>query len=253
MVEINLFFVLAVFVAGILTFLAPCTFPLVPAFLGFISGVSTGDTEGTNADVRKRLVTNTLYYVLGFSVVFIVFGVLAGLAGTLLAPLQVWLARIGGVIVIIFGLYLLGIFKLNFFSPSVSAKLNAKIKKRGPLASFAFGAAFGAGWNPCVGPILGTVLLLTSSEGSVATGALLLTVFSVGLGTPFILTALFLGQASRAFEKIGRHLGRLNKAAGVLIIALGLLLITDNLDLLIQWGFRALQFLNYEGRILNYL
>jgi len=253
MVEVNLFFILAVFVAGILTFLAPCTLPLVPAFLGFISGVSTGDAEKIDASVRKRLVTNTLFYVLGFSLVFITFGVLAGLAGTLLAPLQMWLTRIGGVIVIIFGLYLLGVFKLNFFSSGTAAKLNTKIKKRGPLASTAFGAAFGAGWSPCVGPILGTVLLLTSSEGSVLTGALLLAVFSIGLGIPFILTSFFLAQASRAIEKLQKYLVWFNRFAGVLLLGLGVLLLTDNLDLLIQWGFRALEFLNYEERLLEYL
>jgi len=253
MIEINLVLVVGVFVAGLVTFLAPCTLPLVPAFLGFIGGVSTGEANKIDAGIRKKLVINTLFYILGFSVVFITFGVLAGIAGTLLAPLQVWLARIGGMIVIVFGLYLLGVFKLNLFSSKISAKLNAKIKKRGSLASMAFGAAFGAGWSPCVGPILGTVLLLTSSQGTALTGAALLAVFSVGLGIPFLLTAAFLGQTSRIIEKFERHLVWFNKLAGVLIIALGVLLATNNLDLLIGWGYNALRFLNYEERLLNYL
>ena len=253
MIEVSLIFVLGVFAAGFLTFLAPCTFPLVPAFIGFISGVSAGDTEKFDVGIRKKLITNTLFYIFGFSIIFIFFGVLAGLAGTLLAPFRIWLARVGGLMVIIFGLYLLGVFKLNFFRGSASAKLNAKIKRRGPLASMAFGVAFGAGWSPCVGPILGTVLLLTSSEGSIVTGVIMLTVFSIGLGVPFLLTAIFLGQASRVFEKLGKHIEWLNKFAGVLVVFLGVLLITNNLDLLVGWGFRALEFLNYEERLLNYL
>jgi len=253
MIEISLFFIFTVFVAGMLTFLAPCTLPLVPAFLGFISGVSIGDADKIDSGLRRRLIVNTLFYILGFSIVFIIFGVIAGLAGALLGSLQIWLTRIGGVVVIIFGLYLLGIFKLSFFSASSAAKLNTKIKKRGPLASVAFGAAFGAGWSPCVGPILGTVLLLTSSEGTAATGALMLAVFSIGLGIPFLLTAIFLGQATRFIKRIEKHLLWFNRFAGVLVIGLGILLITDNLDLLIQWGFRALEFLNYEERLLEYL
>ena len=253
MVEVGFFFFLAVFVAGVLTFLAPCTFPLVPAFLGFISGVSYGEADKIDFNVRRRLVINTVFYVLGFSIVFIAFGILAGFAGTLLAPLQMWLTRIGGLIVIVFGLYLLGFFKLSFFSSATTTKLNSKIKKRGPLASFAFGAAFGAGWTPCVGPILGTVLLLTSTQGMVLTGVVLLAVFSIGLGIPFILTAYFLAQATRAFGKITKYLDWFNKLAGVLLLLLGLLLVTDNLNLLVTWGFRALRFINYEERLLNYL
>lgn len=253
MAEVSLFFIVAVFTAGLLTFLAPCTLPLVPAFLGFISGVSTGDAEKFDSGVRKKLVINTLFYVLGFSVVFIVFGILAGLAGSLLSPIRIWLTRIGGITVIIFGLYLLGLFKLNFFSSGTVKKLDTRIRKRGPLASFAFGTAFGAGWNPCVGPILGTVLLLTSSSDTVATGALLLAVFSIGLGIPFVLVAFFLGQGSRVIEKLSGHLLWFNRIAGALLLGLGILLITNNLDLLIEWGFRMFEFLNYEERLLNYL
>lgn len=254
MVEVSFIFVIGVLVAGMLTFLAPCTLPLVPAFLGFISGASLGDEGVIDRSTRRRIIVNTIFYIIGFSVVFMAFGVLAGLAGAYLAPARTILTRVGGAIVILFGLYLLGVFKIGFLSSDGRSKLTSKIKSRGPLASFAFGSAFAAGWSPCVGPIVGSVLLLTSTEGSVGVGVLLLGVFSIGLGIPFLLTGIFISRATVVLKKIEKHLLWINRGAGVLVILLGLLLITNNLDLLIAWGFRALEFLdiNYEG-ILKYL
>ena len=254
MVEIGLAFFIAVFVAGMLTFLAPCTLPLIPAFLGFISGASLGEEGKIDSSTRKRIVVNTIFYIIGFSVVFMIFGVLAGIAGAYLAPTRTILTRVGGAIVILFGLYLMGAFKIGFLAKDGRSKLTSKIKKRGPLASFSFGAAFGAGWSPCVGPIVGSVLLLASTEGSIGIGVGLLGVFSLGLGIPFLLTGIFISRATVVLKKIEKHLLWINRGAGLLIIALGLLLITNNLDILIIWGFRAMEFLNinYEG-ILNYL
>lgn len=155
MIEVNLVFVLLVLLAGIVTFLAPCTLPLVPAFLGFMSGVSLGDAEAITPAARRRIVTNTVFYIIGFSVVFISLGTLAGIAGTLLVPVRFWLTRIGGVIVILFGFYLLGFVKIPIFSTRSGFTSGGKSglgnigggikKKRGPLASLAFGASFGAG------------------------------------------------------------------------------------------------------------
>lgn len=252
MIEVSLAFVLAVFVAGMLTFLAPCTLPLVPAFLGFISGASLGDESKIDSTTRRRIVVNTIFYIIGFSLVFMALGVLAGLAGVYLAPVRQILTRVGGAIVILFGLYLLGLFKIKLFSPESSARLTKNIKKRGPLASFAFGAAFGAGWSPCVGPIVGTVLLLASTEGSIGTGVFLLGIFSIGLGIPFLLTGIFISRATTVLKKIEKHLIWINRISGVLVVSLGLLLITNNLDLLIAWGYGAFDFINYEA-ILNYL
>jgi len=252
MVEVGIVFIFTVFVAGMFTFLAPCTLPLVPAFIGFISGVSIGEADNLDSASRKRMIVNTLFYILGFSLVFITLGVLAGLAGSLLAPVRIWLTRIGGLIVILFGLYLLGVFK-SFGGQKKSVNVNKFVKKKGPIASLAFGASFGAGWSPCVGPIVGTVLLLTSTDGSVFTGALLLGVFSIGLGVPFLLTSIFLSRAASVLQKLERHLGWINKVAGVLILGFGLLLITNNLGILIALGYRAFGFLNYEEALLNFL
>lgn len=253
MIELGIGFVIAVFVAGMLTFLAPCTLPLVPAFLGFISGASLGEGGKIDSSTRKRIIVNTIFYILGFSLVFMVFGVLAGIAGAYLAPTRTILTKVGGAIVIFFGLYLMGVFKIGFLAKDGRSKLTSKIKKRGPLASFSFGAAFGAGWSPCVGPIVGSVLLLASTEGSIGVGVGLLGVFSLGLGIPFLLTGIFISRATVVLQKIEKYLLWINRGAGLLIIALGILLITNNLDFLIAWGFRALSFFNYEDLLLNYL
>lgn len=252
MIEVGIVFIFGVLVAGMFTFLAPCTLPLVPAFIGFISGVSIGEADGLDDSSRRHMITNTLFYILGFSIVFILLGVLAGLAGTLLAPVRVWLTRVGGLVVILFALYLLGVFK-KLGGQKGGINVNRFVKKKGPLASLAFGASFGAGWSPCVGPIVGTVLLLTSTKGSVLTGGLLLGVFSVGLGIPFLLTALFMSRATAVLHRLEQHLEWINKIAGIFILGFGVLLITNNLSLLIQWGYGALNFLNYEETILRFL
>ena len=233
-------------------FFAPCTLPLVPAFLGFISGASIGEGKSIDKETRKRIVTNTVFYILGFSLIFIAFGILAGLAGKYLADAREMLTIVGGVIVISFGLYLLGVFKLSLFSSTGGSLPAGKLKKRGAWASFSLGAAFAAGWGPCVGPLVGSVLLLASTKGTVAVGALLLGVFSIGIGVPFILTGIFISRATVLLQKIGKYLGWVNKVSGVLIILLGILLITNNMNLLVAWGYRFFNFIDYRA-ILKYL
>jgi cytochrome c-type biogenesis protein len=252
MVELNLAFVLGVFVAGALTFLAPCTLPLVPVFLGFISGASIGDGNAIDKEARRRILVNTVSYILGFSLVFIAFGVAAGLAGRYLAPARTFLTTVSGAAVIIFGLYLLGAFKFSLFSKAGNPLPVKFGKKRGALASFSLGAAFAAGWSPCVGPVVGSVLLLASTKGTVWTGALLLGVFSVGLGVPFLLTGLFISKATAVLRSIEKHLVWINKISGVLIILLGILLITNNMNLLVSWGYKLFSFIDYRV-ILKYL
>ena len=242
------------FIAGLLTFLAPCTLPLVPAYLGFFSGVSLDELKdsGRALAARRKIFLNGLAFVVGFSVIFIVFGTLAGFAGAALVPYRIWLSRIGGVFVIIFGLFMLGLLKIPLLGREARLHIPAILIKGRPANSLALGAAFGFGWTPCVGPILGSILLLASTSATALSGALLLAVFSLGLAMPFLAIALGIGSASRYLERFSRFLNIISIIGGLFLIGLGLLLLTNNFSLLISYGYRLFRFINYE-RLLDYL
>ncbi|MBI4175198.1 cytochrome c biogenesis protein CcdA [Candidatus Berkelbacteria bacterium] len=240
------------FIAGVLTFLAPCTLPLVPAYLGFISGVPAEELTRSNREIRRRIINNGLLFVAGFTLVFVIFGVLAGLFGIALAPYRIWLTRLGGLFIILFGLTMLGILKLPFLTREVKFQLPSVFQRGKPTTSFALGFAFGFGWTPCVGPILASVLLLTTSTTTALQGGILLAVFSLGLAVPFLLTALGFGTAFRPGGWIARHLHWIERVGGVFLIALGVLVYTNRIPLLISWGYQLLQFINYD-RLVNYL
>ena len=251
---IGLGFIFSAFVAGLLTFLAPCTLPLVPAYLGFISGVSKEDLEDETKkdEVRKRILLNGVFFILGFSIVFIIFGTLAGLIGQGLTPYRIWLTRIGGVLVILFGLFMIGAFRIPFLQVDKRIKIPQWLEVGKPSSSLVIGSAFAFGWTPCVGPILGSILLLASTSTTALQGALLLTVFSLGLAVPFLLVALGFSQATKYITKLSKYIKWVSIVGGVFLILLGLLLVTNNFNLLIQYGFQLFGFLDYEA-LLNFL
>ncbi|PJE64072.1 MAG: cytochrome C biogenesis protein [Candidatus Ryanbacteria bacterium CG10_big_fil_rev_8_21_14_0_10_43_42] len=249
-------FVISSFVAGLLTFLAPCTLPLVPAYLGFISGVDQKDLQNQNHDIaraaRRKIFLNGIFFILGFSIVFIVFGTLAGLLGQTLVPYRIWLARIGGAFVILFGLFMLGIFKLALFQTEKHIPIPSWLELGKPSSSLIIGGAFAFGWTPCVGPILGSILFLASVSATAVTGALLLTVFSFGLAIPFIILAAGYAKASAYIANYTRYLGAVSIVGGIFLVLLGILLVTDQFGLTIQYGYQLLDFINYD-RLLDYL
>lgn len=254
MIELSIGFVIAAFFAGLLTFLAPCTLPLVPAYLGFISGVDQDALKDpkTAEAARRKIFLNGLSFIVGFSLVFIAFGVLAGFAGTALAPYRLWLARIGGVLVILFGLFMLGFFKLPFFQSDKRIPIPKWLTLGKPSSSLFIGGTFALGWTPCVGPILGSILLLAGTSGTALTGGLMLTVFSIGLAIPFLLIALAFSKATAYIDRISKYLKSVSIVGGVFLILLGLLLVTDNFGLTIQYGYELFDFVNYD-RLLDYL
>ncbi|PIQ66220.1 MAG: cytochrome C biogenesis protein [Candidatus Zambryskibacteria bacterium CG11_big_fil_rev_8_21_14_0_20_42_18] len=254
MIELSVGFILASFFAGLLTFLAPCTLPLVPAYLGFISGVDQEALKNpeTAKAARRRIFWNGLAFIIGFSFVFITFGVLAGIAGTALAPYRIWLARIGGVLVIIFGLFMLDFFKLPFFQTDKRIPIPKWLTLGKPSSSLFIGGTFALGWTPCVGPILGSILLLAGTSGTALTGGVMLTVFSIGLAIPFLLIALAFSKATTYIDRISKYLKTISVIGGVFLILLGLLLATDNFGLTIQYGYELLDFIDYD-RLLDYL
>jgi len=252
--DLSFSFIISSFIAGLLTFLAPCTLPLVPAYLGFISGVDPKDFEDPEKApaARKKVFINGVFFIVGFSLVFIIFGTLAGLFGQALVPWRIWLTRIGGAFIIIFGLFMLGVFNLSFLQVDKRMKMPKWLILGKPSSSFIVGGTFAFGWTPCVGPILGSILLLASTSSTALQGAIMLTIFSIGLSIPFLLVALVYSKATKYLNKINRYLKWVSIVGGIFLILLGGLLITNNFGLTISYGYELLDFINYE-RLLDFL
>jgi len=223
--------IILAFTAGLVSFLAPCVLPLIPGYLAYLSGTSLADASNQ----RWKIFLNAVFFVLGFSLVFATLGVLLNTALEAIAyDVQIWLSRIGGLLVIFFGLYLTGLIKLPFLAGEhkihVSYQFSSKL-----LASFVFGAAFAAGWTPCVGAVLGAILgLATTSPGSAFT---LLLSYSIGFGIPFLLVGLFAAQASQLISRIGPALKYVNLIFGLILIGLGILIFTQNLVKIANFEF----------------
>lgn len=253
--------IIPAFIAGLLTFLAPCTLPLVPGFLAFISGVSAKDLDDPNkkAAAKKTILFNAFMYVLGFSIIFILLGSIFGGAGSLLGQHRLVLAKVGGVFVIFFGLYLMNFFNLPglrkiflFLYKEHHFNLASKLTPGKPSSSFIFGATFAFGWTPCVGPILGSLLVLATDSGTFLQGAFLLAVFSIGLAVPFMLLALGLGKAAQYISKISKYLSIISFIGGAFLVFLGYLILTNNLIVWVGTFYQWFNILHYDF-ILNYL
>ena len=246
--------IIPAFLAGLLTFLAPCTLPLVPGYLGFISGVSLNDLkEPAKAKLaRKKIFLNGLLYTIGFSLVFIILGSLFGLGGGALIQYRRYLSRIGGLFVIFFGLFMLGILKLPFLNFEKHLGWAKVLKPGNPASSLLFGATFAFGWTPCVGPLLGSIFTLAASSATIGRGAFLLTIFSLGLAAPFLLIATGISSASVYIAKLNKYLNLISIIGGVFLIFLGVLLLTNNLIVWTSYFYRAFDFINYNS-LLDYL
>lgn len=246
--------IIPAFIAGLLTFLAPCTLPLVPGYLGFISEVSLTDLKNLEKarQARFRIFLNGLAFMAGFSLIFIAFGALAGFLGSALAPYRIWLSRLGGIFVILFGLLMLEVLKIPFLTSSKGLPTPIIFERGRPLNSFILGAAFAFGWTPCVGPVLGSILLLASSTTTVFQGAVLLAVFSLGLAVPFLAIAVGISRATAYLTRLAPLLRGISLVGGLLLVFLGILLFTNKMALLISWGYQFFNFINYS-QLLNYL
>ncbi len=217
------------FVAGLVSFLAPCVLPLMPGYLAYLAGTTVADS----ASHRRQVFINSLCFVLGFSLVFSIVGLLLH---TALADVSyvahVWLARAGGAIIVLFGVYLLGFFRVPFLErehrPSPAA-LRSRY-----LTSLLFGAAFAVGWSPCVGAVLGAILGLAAAQPSSAFGLLL--AYSLGLSLPFLALGAFTSQAARVVRRMGPYLRWANVAFGAILIAFGVLVFTQNIGRVSNWG-----------------
>jgi cytochrome c-type biogenesis protein len=222
------------FLAGLASFLSPCVFSLVPAYVGYLGGRAASDERG----VTNRWITFThgLAFVLGFSVVFVILGAAVSVAGGFLYSLRFWLAKIGGIVVIILGLHMIGVFRIPFLEYDTRVD-KAPDQKWGYLSSALLGVFFSAGWSPCVGPVLGTILTLAINGGSVALGAKLLSAYSVGLAVPFLGAALGIGWVMTILRKYNKVLHYVEIAMGVVLVFVGVLLFAGVFELLARYGY----------------
>ncbi len=221
---------LAAFLAGILSFLSPCVLPLVPGYVSLISGATVEDLQSDNRRLLGTVMLHSLTFILGFSVVFIALGAVATSIGQLANEYHHILARVAGVIVIIFGLHLTGLLKIK----ALYADKRLHEVKGGSSAwgSFAVGFAFAFGWTPCIGPILATILVFAGAQETLFKGVFLLAVYSLGLAVPFLLTSLGVDRFLGFYGKFRRHLHTVEVISGVLLIAVGVLIFMNNLKLL---------------------
>ena len=218
------------FAAGVLSFLSPCVLPLVPTYLAYVGG--------SGAACRALLVRNALLFVLGFSLVFIAMGASASALGSLLREHRSWLMVAGGVLVIGFGLVMLGVIRLPLLYRDTRRPVGADANPQTPWGALALGSAFAFAWTPCIGPVLGGILTIAGASGTLSTGVGLLAVYSLGLAVPFMLAALALDPFLRVSRGLRRYLPWVERAAGVLLVVVGIMMITGTFTLLNQWLLR---------------
>jgi len=240
MFEIGLF---SAFIAGLLAFISPCILPLVPVYISLMSSKAIYRSESIKISERLYLFLNSIFFVLGFSIVFIVLGSTATIIGQALQNYSGLIARIGGIILIIFGLQYMGFFRIPFLNMEKKFKIPSSLKT-GYAGSFIIGVIFSFGWIPCVGMILSGILLLASQLETLLQGVLLLAAFSLGLGLPFILTGIFIGFFSNFLKKVNKHLNAVSIVSGIFLVILGIVFITGSIDLVAGFLSRYLTFLN---------
>lgn len=214
------------FTAGLLSFLSPCVLPLIPSYVTFVTGMSLDDLQRA----RRVAVVHALLFVLGFTLVFLAFGATATVLGRLMLSQRDWIARIGGVLVILFGLYLLGVFNIGAFSRE--RRIHITDKPLGYLGTVIVGIAFGAGWSPCIGPILGGILTYTATQSELKRGLWLLFAYSMGLAVPFVLAAIAVERFVELFQRFRSKMVWVNRFAGALLVVFGILMMTNYLTVL---------------------
>jgi cytochrome c-type biogenesis protein len=221
------------FLAGLASFLSPCVFSLVPAYISYLGGrAAGGEASGSG---RFDTFTHGLAFVLGFSLVFVVMGVAVSAAGGLLYDMRTWLEKIGGIVVVIFGLHMMSVFQIPFLEYDARVHTSPD-RKWGYLSSALLGVFFSAGWSPCVGPVLGSILTLALNGGSVSLGVRLLSAYSAGLAIPFLAAALGIGWMTAALHKYGKAMHYVEIAMGAVLVVVGVLLFAGAFELLARFG-----------------
>jgi len=220
------------FAAGFLTFLSPCLLPIIPSFIAYITGISLSDINDPNKkdEAKRRALIHSLFFISGFSLIFILLGLTATFIGKALFHYQKIIQIGGGILIILFGLYLIGILKLDFLGKEM--KVRVKSKGASYLGSLVIGITFAAAWTPCAGPILGSILLLAGTKTSVLEGAKLLCAYSLGIAVPFFLTALLINTFVSHINKLKKFISTVNVISGIFLIIVGILIMTNYLSVI---------------------
>ncbi len=223
---------LIAFSAGFLSFVSPCVLPLLPSYVSFITGLSMDELTkgGDKARVKGIIIRNSLIFIAGFSFVFILLGASATLIGQILITYQALIRKVGGTIVVLLGFYIMGLLRMDLLSSE--KKIHLEGRPAGYLGSFLVGITFAAGWTPCVGPILGGILLYASTTGSVTSGISLLSAYSIGLGLPLFITSLGVNTFITYFKKINKYIRFVSLASGLFLILVGVMIFTDSFTLI---------------------
>jgi len=229
---------IAAFVAGLFSFLSPCVLPLVPGYVSLISGAGVEELKSQESHLLRKVMLNSIGFILGFSIVFIALGAISTQVGQLMARYKSVLAQVAGVVIILFGLHLTGIFKIKALY--TDARLHSIKGGSTWGGAFLIGFAFAFGWTPCVGPILAVILGIAAVQDSVFKGILLLAVYSLGLAVPFLMTALLMGRFMKFYSGFRRHMHAVEVASGALLIVLGALLMFGRFTIISNY----LSFLN---------
>jgi cytochrome c-type biogenesis protein len=239
---------IAAFVAGVLSFISPCVLPLIPGYLSFISGVTLDEMQGLPAAARagggavavaaapagrRRVIVTSLFFILGFSLVFVSLGATASVLGQFLMERLRILGKIAGVLIIVFGLHTMGVLRIGWLYSEKRVQMARK--PAGPLGALLVGVAFAFGWTPCIGPILAGILTIAAAQETIGQGVQLLAVYSAGLGIPFLLTSLAINQFFAAFARIRRHYRLIEFVSGALLVAIGILIFTDRFTIIARW------------------
>jgi cytochrome c-type biogenesis protein len=240
---------LAAFGAGLLSFISPCVLPLVPGYLSYISGLSLEEMRGPGGAVagaggvgvavaaspaaRRQVVLSSLAFIFGFSIVFVSLGAAASAIGQFLASQQALFNRIAGAIIIVFGLHTMGVLRIEWLYQE--KRVHTSRKPAGFVGAALIGIAFAFGWTPCIGPILAGILALAGTQETVGQGVRLLSVYSLGLGVPFLATALMINRFFSAMSRIRRHYHKIELVSGVLLVVIGLLIFTNKFTVIAQW------------------
>lgn len=226
------------FLAGLLSFASPCVLPLVPPYLAYLAGVGMGELSATgntgiDAPARRRIIRQALFFVLGFSTVFVLLGATATLIGQTLTRYLDWLSVFAGIMIIGMGLHFLGVFRIGLLYRE--ARVSVERAPAGPLGAYLMGLAFAFGWTPCVGPVLAAILMVAGTGETAVRGASLLAAYSAGIGIPFLAAAILAGPFFKLMVRLKRHLDLVEKLMGALLVVTGILFLTGSMPQIANW------------------